>query len=103
MSQGLAIREQAFEVLRHASQHLHIKLRDLAATVADNGKSPVSQTESGPPPTRSARAEPTLRARPVITTAIAPAANTSMIANTINTAAAIAFTIAPPGTRRSEA
>jgi len=38
--------EQAFDVLRRASQHLNIKLRDVAQNLVDTGESP----QTGPPP-----------------------------------------------------
>lgn len=40
MARGLTTREHAFDLLREASQHLNIKLRDLASAVADTGELP---------------------------------------------------------------
>ena len=40
--------EQAFEVLRRASQHLNVKLREVAAALVETGESP--DTGSGHPP-----------------------------------------------------
>lgn len=40
MARGLQSREQAFDTLRRASQHLNSKLRDVATTVADTGELP---------------------------------------------------------------
>lgn len=40
--------EQAFDILRRASQHLNMKLRDVAQALVDTGESP--QTGSSPPP-----------------------------------------------------
>ncbi len=37
---------QAFDILRRASQHLNIKLRDVAQNLVDTGESPAT----GPPP-----------------------------------------------------
>jgi hypothetical protein len=37
--------DQAFDVLRRASQHMNIKLREVAATLVETGESP----ETGPP------------------------------------------------------
>ncbi len=39
--------DQAFDVLRRASQHLNIKLRDVAQALVDTGEQP----QTGPPPT----------------------------------------------------
>ena len=36
--------DQAFDVLRRASQHMNIKLREVAATLVETGESP----ETGP-------------------------------------------------------
>ncbi len=38
--------DQAFDILRRASQHLNIKLRDVAQNLVDTGESP----QTGPPP-----------------------------------------------------
>lgn len=40
MARGRHTREQAFDALRHASQRLHVKLRDVASAVADTGELP---------------------------------------------------------------
>ncbi len=40
--------DQAFDILRRASQHLNTKIRDVAQGLVDTGKSP--QTGSPPPP-----------------------------------------------------
>jgi GAF domain-containing protein len=40
MARGPQSREQAFDALRRASQHLHVKLRDVAGTVAETGELP---------------------------------------------------------------
>jgi transcriptional regulator with GAF, ATPase, and Fis domain len=40
MARGFTTREQAFDLLRAASQHLNIKLRDLASAIADTGEFP---------------------------------------------------------------
>lgn len=42
--------DQAFDILRRASQHLNIKLRDVAQNLVDTGESP-DTGESGRPPT----------------------------------------------------
>ncbi len=39
--------DQAFDVLRRASQHLNIMLRDVAWALVDTGEQP----QTGPPPT----------------------------------------------------
>ncbi|MDQ3762912.1 MAG: GAF and ANTAR domain-containing protein [Actinomycetota bacterium] len=44
MARGLHTREQAFDVLRRASQQLNIKLRDIASTLADTGELPGRDT-----------------------------------------------------------
>jgi AmiR/NasT family two-component response regulator len=38
--------DQAFDVLRRASQHMNIKLREVAETLVETGESP----DTGPPP-----------------------------------------------------
>ena len=38
--------EQAFDVLRRASQHMNIKLREVAETLVQTGQSPETQTPS---------------------------------------------------------
>lgn len=40
MASGLQTREQAFDVLRRASQRLNVKLRDVASMVVDTGELP---------------------------------------------------------------
>lgn len=40
MAGGLHTRERAFDALREASQRLHVKLRDVASSVADTGELP---------------------------------------------------------------
>lgn len=40
--------DQAFDILRRASQHLNLKLREVAQTLVDTGERP----DSGPPPTK---------------------------------------------------
>jgi len=40
--------DQAFEVLRRASQHLNIKLREVAQTLIDTGEDPQTSTKIGP-------------------------------------------------------
>lgn len=40
MARGLTTREQAFDTLREASQHLNIKLRDLASAIVETGELP---------------------------------------------------------------
>jgi hypothetical protein len=40
--------DQAYDILRRASQHLNTRIRDVAQTLVDTGKSP--QTGSAPPP-----------------------------------------------------
>jgi GAF domain-containing protein len=43
MARGPQTREQAFDLLRRASQHLHVKLRDIATAVAETGELPRSR------------------------------------------------------------
>lgn len=40
MARGLSTREEAFDALRHASQHLHVKLHNIATAVANTGELP---------------------------------------------------------------
>ncbi|MGI5130935.1 GAF and ANTAR domain-containing protein [Pseudonocardia sp. CA-107938] len=47
MARGGLTREQAFGVLREASQRLNVKLRDVAADVADTGQLPVREPVAG--------------------------------------------------------
>lgn len=42
MSSGLHTQQQAFDILRRASQRLNVKLRDVAATVVESGELPKS-------------------------------------------------------------
>ncbi len=46
MASGLQTREQAFDVLRRASQRLNVKLRDVASAVVETGELP--QRRNGP-------------------------------------------------------
>lgn len=41
--------DQAFDVLRRASQHMNLKLRQVAATLVETGESPASETSRPPP------------------------------------------------------
>lgn len=41
--------EQAFDILRRASQHLNEKLRDVAQNLVDTGESPITGDEAPPP------------------------------------------------------
>jgi hypothetical protein len=41
--------EHAFDVLRHASQDLNVKLRDVAQRVVDTGEDPRPRSDPGPP------------------------------------------------------
>ena len=47
MARGGMTREQAFTMLREASQRLNVKLRDLAADVADTGQLPLRSPTAG--------------------------------------------------------
>lgn len=47
MARGGLTREQAFTLLREASQRLNVKLRDLAADVADTGRLPLRSPTAG--------------------------------------------------------
>lgn len=42
--------EQAFAVLREASQHLNLKLREVAVTLVETGQDPATNSEDPPPP-----------------------------------------------------
>ena len=43
MARGLSTSEQAFDDLRRASQHLNVKLRDIATAVVRSGELPDAQ------------------------------------------------------------
>jgi GAF domain-containing protein len=47
--------DQAFDLLRRASQHLNIKLRDVADRVAETGERPATKIDAGGQPSRPAR------------------------------------------------
>ena len=42
MARRLVTKDQAFEMLKMASQHLHRKLRDIAAEVIETGEVPTT-------------------------------------------------------------
>jgi ANTAR domain/GAF domain len=48
--------DQAFEVLRRASQHMNVKLREVAQTLIETGRSPDTGTVSARPGTKSPEA-----------------------------------------------